>query len=96
MATLTRETFTLFVLVISPFFLGNKVKLKLNTYFGTEDFFFLETNMQIALGSCSLLQTVPTDVLEKGKAIADAYNAPEEDYAPEKLDPNLKQLESIL
>lgn len=52
--------------------------------------------MQIALLPCSLLQTVPTDVLEKGKAIADAYNAPEEDFATENLDPNLKQLQSIL
>lgn len=52
--------------------------------------------MQIALLPCSLLKTVPTDVLEKGKAIADAYNAPEEDFAAENLDPNLKQLQSIL
>lgn len=68
----------------------------MDTYFGTEEIFYLETNIQIALGSCSLLQSVPTDVLEKGKAIADAYNAPEEDYAGENLAPNLKQLESIL
>lgn len=45
---------------------------------------------------CSLLLTVPTDVLEKGKAIADAYNTPDEDFAPTNVDPNLKQLESIL
>ncbi|GAB4854540.1 hypothetical protein Ancab_023121 [Ancistrocladus abbreviatus] len=43
----------------------------------------------------SLLQTVPSDVLEKGKAIADAYRTPE-DAEPEELDQELKQLESIL
>ncbi|XAR63662.1 hypothetical protein NMG60_11023685 [Bertholletia excelsa] len=47
-----------------------------------------------ALGS--LLRTVPSDVLEKGKAVADAYRVPEDDVAPENLDPELKQLESIL
>lgn len=57
----------------------------------------MKSNIGIAVNAInSLLQTVPTDVLEKGKAIADAYNAPEEDYAAENLDPNLKQLESIL
>ncbi|KAI5669613.1 hypothetical protein M9H77_19466 [Catharanthus roseus] len=46
----------------------------------------------------SLLKTVPSDILEKGKAIADAYLTPEEEdnVSPEKLDPQLKQLESIL
>lgn len=46
----------------------------------------------------SLLKTVPTEVLDKGKAIADAYLTPEEDIdvAPQNLDPQLKQLESIL
>ncbi|KAL4561729.1 hypothetical protein LXL04_033903 [Taraxacum kok-saghyz] len=44
--------------------------------------------------SC-LLQTVPTDILKKRKAIADAYNSPDEDFALQNLDPNLKQLESI-
>lgn len=44
----------------------------------------------------SLLQTVPSDVLVKGKAIADAYNTPEDDVPSESLDPKLKQLESIL
>lgn len=44
-----------------------------------------------------LLSTVPSDVLERGKAIADAYYAPdEEDTEPDKLDPEMKQLESIL
>lgn len=48
--------------------------------------------------NCSLLKTVPSDILEKGKAIADAYLTPEEEdnVSPEKLDPQLKQLESIL
>ncbi|PWA47726.1 hypothetical protein CTI12_AA496390 [Artemisia annua] len=55
------------------------------------------SNIGIAVTALnSLLQTVPTDVLEKGKAIADAYNTPEEDFAPQNLNPNLKQLESIL
>lgn len=45
----------------------------------------------------SLLKTVPADVLEKGKSVADSYFfAGEEDVAPERLDPELKQLESIL
>lgn len=44
----------------------------------------------------SLLKTVPAEVLDKGKAMADAYINPGEDLAPENLDPLLKQLESIL
>ncbi|CAI0448352.1 unnamed protein product [Linum tenue] len=46
----------------------------------------------------SLLNTVPPEVLDKGRAIADAYNAPEgeADTQPEIVDPELKQLESIL
>ncbi|KAA8538716.1 hypothetical protein F0562_028303 [Nyssa sinensis] len=45
----------------------------------------------------SLLETVPSDVMEKGKAIADAYRMPEEeDVGPGNLDPEIKQLESIL
>lgn len=47
----------------------------------------------------SLLQTVPSAVLDKGKAIADAYRAPVDDYVEEnaaELDPRLKQLEDIL
>ncbi|KAK2989442.1 hypothetical protein RJ640_018760 [Escallonia rubra] len=43
----------------------------------------------------SLLQTVPSEILDKGKAIADAYLTPE-DVEPGNLDPELKQLESIL
>ncbi|KAK6119637.1 hypothetical protein DH2020_046623 [Rehmannia glutinosa] len=44
----------------------------------------------------SLLKTVPAEVLDKGKAMADAYMTPGEDLAPENIDPQLKQLESIL
>ncbi|CAN1337848.1 hypothetical protein LINPERPRIM_LOCUS37786 [Linum perenne] len=50
----------------------------------------------------SLLNTVPPDVLDRGKTIADAYNAPEdeekEEYTKRQIpqDPQLKQLESIL
>ncbi|OAY26926.1 uncharacterized protein LOC110603085 [Manihot esculenta] len=43
----------------------------------------------------SLLQTVPPDVLDKGKLIADAYRSPEEPE-PESFDPELKKLESVL
>ncbi|KAK9741588.1 hypothetical protein RND81_03G115500 [Saponaria officinalis] len=44
----------------------------------------------------SLLQTVPSDVLDKGKAIADAHRTPEIDVVPQELDPDLKKLQSIL
>lgn len=44
----------------------------------------------------SLLKTVPNDVLEKGKAIADAYRTSDETTAVETSDKELKQLESIL
>ncbi|KAI4316470.1 hypothetical protein L6164_024448 [Bauhinia variegata] len=43
----------------------------------------------------SLLQTVPSNVLSKGKEIADSYRIPE-DEETQSLDPELKQLESIL
>ncbi|GLT73534.1 hypothetical protein SLA2020_453850 [Shorea laevis] len=43
----------------------------------------------------SLLQTVPSDVLDKGKAIADSYRI-REDVEPEMLDREMQQLESIL
>ncbi|KAI7749835.1 hypothetical protein M8C21_027500 [Ambrosia artemisiifolia] len=57
----------------------------------------MKSNIGIAVNALnSLLQTVPTDVLEKGKAIDDAYNTPEEGYPLENLDPILQQLESIL
>ncbi|KAL9261774.1 hypothetical protein AKJ16_DCAP20741 [Drosera capensis] len=45
----------------------------------------------------SLLRTVPAEMLDKGKVIADAYCAPEDDTQLDgDLDPELKQLESIL
>ncbi|KAL7159122.1 hypothetical protein ABFS83_01G007500 [Erythranthe nasuta] len=45
----------------------------------------------------SLLKTVPAEMLDKGKAMADAYLSPGEDSAaPDNLDPQIKQLESIL
>lgn len=64
---------------------------------------FLPVNIYISRKltflSCSLhslLQTVPSDVLDKGKAVADAYRTPDEDSEAEILDPELKRLESIL
>ena len=45
---------------------------------------------------CSLLQTVPSDILETAKAIADAYRTPESNEAPQELDQDLKELQSIL
>ncbi|CAI9755751.1 unnamed protein product [Fraxinus pennsylvanica] len=58
-------------------------------------------SMEMKIGTAldeldSLLKTVPTDVLEKGKAMADAYRTSEEDRELENLDPELKKLESIL
>ncbi|KAL2896861.1 Phosphoribosylformylglycinamidine synthase subunit PurQ [Bienertia sinuspersici] len=44
----------------------------------------------------SLLETVPTDVLDKAKAIAEAYRSPESSEVPEELDQELKELQSIL
>ncbi|KAL9678348.1 hypothetical protein QQ045_016192 [Rhodiola kirilowii] len=44
----------------------------------------------------SLLKTVPTDVFDKGKAIADAYRTSDENTEIETSDKELKQLESIL
>lgn len=45
----------------------------------------------------SLLKTVPSDVLDKGRVIADAYrSSDDEDAGNEISDPELKQLESIL
>ncbi|KAJ9168157.1 hypothetical protein P3X46_019716 [Hevea brasiliensis] len=45
----------------------------------------------------SLLHTVPPDVFDKGKAIADAYRSSEEpEPEPESLEPELKKLESLL
>ncbi|XP_010261901.1 PREDICTED: uncharacterized protein LOC104600569 [Nelumbo nucifera] len=57
----------------------------------------MKVKISIALGAMdSLLQTVPPAVLDKGKAIADAYKMPVKDLEPESLDPEMKQLESIL
>ncbi|KAJ8647498.1 hypothetical protein MRB53_000521 [Persea americana] len=59
----------------------------------------MKKKMDIALGALdSLLQTVPSTVLDKGKAIADAYMTPSdpEDGKLEDLDPDLKQLEKLL
>ncbi|KQK23339.2 hypothetical protein BRADI_1g72875v3 [Brachypodium distachyon] len=47
----------------------------------------------------SLLQTVPSAVMDKGKAIADAYRTPSDGYEEgngAELDPGLKQLQDIL
>lgn len=45
---------------------------------------------------CSLLKTVPTDVLDKANAIADSYRNPESNDVPQELDQDLKELQSIL
>lgn len=44
----------------------------------------------------SLLQTVPSEVLNKGKAMADAYRRADGEEEGEMLDPEIKKLESIL
>ncbi|RCV46298.1 hypothetical protein SEVIR_9G525200v4 [Setaria viridis] len=60
----------------------------------------MRSKITVALGALdNLLQTVPSAVLDKGKAIADAYRTPADDYIEENatvLDPKLKQLEDIL
>ncbi|WCJ29332.1 hypothetical protein M5689_010973 [Euphorbia peplus] len=59
----------------------------------------MKANIDVALNSLqSLLQTVPSDVLDQAKAIADAYRKSDEEEAavPQVIDPELKQLESIL
>ncbi|XP_065851372.1 uncharacterized protein [Euphorbia lathyris] len=57
----------------------------------------MKAEIDVALNSIqSLLQTVPSDVLDKGKAIADAYRNPQEEEVPQVIDPELKELESIL
>ncbi|XP_075651230.1 uncharacterized protein LOC142621760 [Castanea sativa] len=56
----------------------------------------MKGKINIALNALdSLLQTVPSDVLEKGKAVADSYMI-REDVEPEILDPEMQKLESIL
>lgn len=44
----------------------------------------------------SLLQTVPSDVLDKAKAIANSYLTPESNEVPQELDQELKDLQSVL
>ncbi|WVZ55682.1 hypothetical protein U9M48_006311 [Paspalum notatum var. saurae] len=60
----------------------------------------MRSKISVALGALdNLLQTVPSAVLDKGKAIADAYRTPVDDYVEgnaAELDPKLKQLEEIL
>lgn len=58
----------------------------------------MKTKIGIALIALdSLLQTVPSDVLSRGKEIADAYRTPEEEESePKELDPEMKLLESLL
>ncbi|KAF2285044.1 hypothetical protein GH714_037533 [Hevea brasiliensis] len=51
-----------------------------------------ESFSHISEGKNSGLQTVPPDVMDTGKAIADAYKSPEEEI----LDLELKKLKSIL
>ncbi|KAI3876718.1 hypothetical protein MKX03_019201 [Papaver bracteatum] len=43
-----------------------------------------------------ILETVPTSILDKGNEIANAYLAADEDIEPKNLDPEMKQLESLL
>lgn len=49
---------------------------------------------------CSLLKTVPPDVLGKGREIANAYREPsyldDESRNPKELDKDIKELEEIL
>nr|BAJ91063.1 predicted protein [Hordeum vulgare subsp. vulgare] len=61
----------------------------------------MRTKIAVALGALdNLLQTVPSAVMDKGKAIADAYRTPTDNYYEEgngaELDPSLKQLQDIL
>uniref|UniRef100_J3LKJ8 DUF7880 domain-containing protein n=1 Tax=Oryza brachyantha TaxID=4533 RepID=J3LKJ8_ORYBR len=60
----------------------------------------MRRKISVALGALdNLLQTVPSAVLDKGKAIADAYRTPADDYEmgnATELDPRLKQLQDIL
>ncbi|EMS55788.1 hypothetical protein TRIUR3_28791 [Triticum urartu] len=61
----------------------------------------MRSKIAVALGALdNLLQTVPSAVMDKGKAIADAYRTPSDGYYEEgngaELDPSLKQLQDIL
>ncbi|KAF5185678.1 hypothetical protein FRX31_024731 [Thalictrum thalictroides] len=56
----------------------------------------MKAKISVALGALdSLLQKVPSAVLDKGKAIADAYMVTE-DVEPDKTDPEMQRLESLL
>ncbi|KAF6140527.1 hypothetical protein GIB67_035554 [Kingdonia uniflora] len=56
----------------------------------------MKSKIEIALGALdSLLKTVPSTILDKGKAIADAYYTPE-DVELDKFDPEIQRLESLL
>ncbi|XP_062098384.1 uncharacterized protein LOC133804254 [Humulus lupulus] len=57
----------------------------------------MKAQIIVALDSLEgLLKTVPPDVLDKGKAIADSYRNLDEEPDSQVIDPELKQLESIL
>lgn len=61
----------------------------------------MRSKIAVALGALdNLLQTVPSAVMDKGKAIADAYRTPSDGYYEEgngaELDPSMKQLQDIL
>ncbi|KAH0990243.1 hypothetical protein GBA52_001726 [Prunus armeniaca] len=57
----------------------------------------MKAQINTALGALdSLLKTVPSDVLDKGKVAADSYRSSLENADVDISDPDLKQLESIL
>ncbi|KAM0867324.1 hypothetical protein ACQ4PT_042081 [Festuca glaucescens] len=61
----------------------------------------MRSKITVALGALdNLLQTVPSAVMDKGKAIADAYRTPSYGYYEKgndaDLDPSMKQLQDIL
>ncbi|GMN63296.1 hypothetical protein TIFTF001_032385 [Ficus carica] len=57
----------------------------------------MKAQINVAIDSLEgLLKTVPPDVLDKGKAIADSYRNSDEQADSDVVDPELRQLESIL
>lgn len=56
----------------------------------------MRTSLKLLHMVYRLLKTVPPDVLDKGRAIADSYRNSDEETDKEISDPELKQLESIL
>ncbi|KAJ0988469.1 hypothetical protein J5N97_006825 [Dioscorea zingiberensis] len=60
----------------------------------------MKSKINIALGALdSLLETVPSELLDKGRAIAEAYRSPidqNNESKSEDPDPELKQLEALL